>query len=174
MARTSGKRSTANLHVYNSTGLYNLIDRSIEQLFYKSIGRKLNKASQRKIVTHGSWLAALVLLFILPQLLIFAKDGLFVGISGFFTAMFFNQASWVLMLVVLANSILLVQSLGEIAAKKRKGWNKIYTAFLINLGYVLIQLIQNITQPLPPIISLMAISFGLFVLFDIKKYYKKR
>lgn len=146
---------------------------AIEYVFYLKVSKKLSRKTRKTIVSYGTWLAALALLVILPELLIFAKESKFVGISGFFTAIFFNQASWILMLIVLANCILLVQSLGDIAAKKRAGWNKVYLAFVINFIYVLIQFGQNIRRPAAAIISLVIISFGLFVLLDIKESYKQ-
>lgn len=140
-----------------------------EYVFYTSINKKLPKKTQKRIVEYGTWFAALALLFILPELLILAKESRLVGISGFFTAMLFNQASWVLMLVVLANCVLLVQSLGDVSSKKRKGWDKIYLAFLINFSYIIIQIGHNTAASL---LSLCIVSIGLFILFDIKKCYK--
>lgn len=162
----------SSVRVRNAREVVDRINALIEYALCERISKKLSVKNQRRIVSYGPWIASLLLLFILPQLLIFAKDATFVGVSTFFTAIFFNQASWVLMLVVLANCLLLADGLSDIFTKKRRGWNRIYIAFLINLAYIFTQLTQNITQPAAPIISLGLTTFFLSIHFNIKKYYK--
>lgn len=146
---------------------------AVQNFFVKQIPFTLNKTIQKKVVKHGQWFAAALLLVVLPELLLFAKEATFMGVSGFFTALFFNQSSWILLLMVLVNCVILVQSINDISAKKRRGWNYLYTALLINLIYVLIQLTQNNATPLAPFVSIAVLSLLLKIVIDLKKYYKK-
>jgi hypothetical protein len=177
MATNSTKKKSARtqstaVQVRSGSDVVKTFNQGVEYLFHTRIGKKFKAATQKTIVAYGPWLAAALLLFVLPELLIFAKENKFVGISGFFTSIFFNQASWILMVVVLANCLLLADGLSDIFAKKKRGWDRIYIALLLNTLYLLSQLAQNLTQPAAPLLSLAVICLALFTHFDIKKYYK--
>lgn len=171
---TKAKKAPANnvVQVKNASDVLRAFNGGVEYVFHTRVGKRLSKATQTNLVAYGPWIMAATLLIILPELLIFAKEGRLVGVSSFFTAIFFNQASWVLMVVVLTNCILLADGLSDVFAKKRRGWDRLYLALLINGGYVLSQLAQQLTQPAAPLISLATISFLLYASLDIRKYYK--
>lgn len=171
-AKKAAPKSTASVQVKNAADVVRAFNAGVEYLFYTKVGKKIAKSTQTSLVAYGPWIMAALLLVVLPELLIFAKEARLVGFSGFFTAIFFNQASWVLMVIVFTNCILLADGLSDVFAKKRRGWDRLYLALLINGGYVLSQLAQNITRPAAPIISLAAIAFCLYGALDVRKYYK--
>lgn len=165
--------STVNaVQVKNASDVVKAFNKAVDYIFHSRVSKKLSKKTQTNLVAYGPWIMSALLLIILPELLIFAKDGQLVGISGFLTAIFFNQNSWVLMVIVFANCLLLADGLSDVFAKKRRGWDRFYIALLINGGYVISQLFQNISEPAAPVISLLSIAICLFVALDIRKYYK--
>ena len=166
------KQPATAVRVKTAPEVVGALNRYIDYFFHKKIGKSLGKRTQQKLVSYGPWLMTLILLIVLPELLIFAKNAEIVGISGFFTEIFFNQESWILLIVVLSNCLLLADGLSDLFNKKLRGWNRIYLALLINMTYIAAQLAQNLSRPAAPLLSLAAICVLLFMHLDIKKYYK--
>lgn len=170
-AKTS-KNTSKEVPVKSGAEVVAAFNKGVELVFHAKVNRRFSKNTRDTLVAYGPWLMSALLLVILPELLVFAKEGRLVGPSGFFTVIFFNQESWILMSVVLANCLLLADGLSDVFAKKQRGWQRLYIALLINGGYVIAHLLQNPTQFAAPALSLAAIGFFLFATLDIRTYYK--
>ena len=173
VTKTNPRKSTSlDVRVKNGSEVIAAFNKGVELVFHTKVNRRFSKGTRNTLVAYGPWIMSVLLLFVLPELLVFAKEGRLVGLSGFFTVIFFNQASWVVMSVVLTNCLLLADGLSDVFAKKRRGWDRLYVALLVNGIYVLTQLAQNPTQFAAPTISLAAIGFFLFATLDVRTYYK--
>lgn len=150
------------------TALHGFLSHNLHGRFNVSLSKKL----QTTLVAYGPWLAIVLVLVVLPELLILAKNGTLLTVTGFFDTILFNQEAWVVLLVLLSGIMLLVDGIGDLFGKKSKGWQRIYAAVLINAGYILWQLFGNLAQPAAPLLSLIAVFAILFALLDIKQYYK--
>lgn len=146
-----------NFVAYNLHGRYNL---------------SLSKGTQKRLVAYGPWLAALLVVVIIPELLALAKTGSLITFTGFFDTIFFNQESWVILSILFVNTLLLVDGITHLFEKTTRGWTRIYQASLIATAYIIWQLLNNFDQPAAPILALIGSFFILFTLFDIRKYYQ--
>lgn len=150
---------------------------SINGFIFKNVHDRHNLTfssnTKEKIVSYGPWLAIAALLIIAPELLVLAKDATFISFSGFIETILFNRTSWVLLIILFINCLLLVDGLEDLFAQKRRGWNRIYIALLINITYVIYQLFARIEQPAAPILALVGFIFCLFTLLDVRDYYKQ-
>jgi hypothetical protein len=164
--------STNSVKVKTFPELLKNIDSKLHYYVHDRFNASLSKKTQQKIVAYGPWLSAVLVLIILPELIMFAKTGSLLTFTGFFDSIFFNQQSWVVMLVFLANILLLVDGLSQIFEKKLRGWQRIYQATLLSGIYILWQLLDQITNPAAPLVSLLSIGLILFTLFNIRSYYK--
>lgn len=169
--KASAKKTTP-VHVKSLTELALATDNFTTHNLYSRHSYRLSKVTQKQLVAYGPWLATLLVAVILTELMIFAKDGNLIAISGFFNSIFFNQDSWVILLIMFTNIMLLVDGLSYLFEKKQRGWKRIYQATLISTAYITYQLFANITQPAPAIVSLLMALFALFILLDTRKYYK--
>ena len=150
------------------TSIQNFLNYNLHGRFNTSLSKKL----QTRLVAYGPWIAIALVIVVLPELLILAKNGTLMTFTGFFDTILFNQSSWVVMLVLLSGIMLLVDGLSDLFNKKLRGWQRVYAATLINASYILWQLVDNISQPAAPILSLIAIFAIIFALLDVKKYYR--
>lgn len=150
------------------SGFNNFIAKNIHDRYNVTF----SQVTKLKLVAYGPWLAIVTLLVILPQLLVLANNGQVSSPVGFLEQTLFNRESWVLLIILLTNIILLVDGLAELFNKALKGWNRVYLALLVNGGYILYQLFTQLDQPAAPLLSLLGIGFCLFTVLDIKRYYK--
>lgn len=148
------------------------VNRSFEYNLHKRFETRLSTKNQKKIVSYAPWLSALLIIVVLPELMVFAKDSTLMGINGFFSLIFFNQASWVIMLILLTNVLLFVDGLSYLFDQKKIGWERMYQATLLSGAYVAYQLLANLSAPAAPLLCLLAVGMIIFVLLDIKHYYK--
>ena len=146
----------------------NFLTRNLHDRFNISLSKRI----QTQLVAFGPWLSIALVLVILPELLVFAKNGMLITFSGFFETIVFNQEAWVVLLVILSGLMLLVDGIGDLFNKKLRGWQRIYLATLINTGYILWQLPGNMDNLAAPILSLLVAFIIIFAQLDIKKYYK--
>ena len=172
VAKKQSKKASSSVEVKQSRDIIRVFNAFVAKNMHDRYKTRLTKNTQQKIVSYGPWLAALILLVIAPELLIFAKEARLISLNGFIETVLFNRESWVLLLVILANCILTFDALGELFNKTERGWNRVYSALLINSTYVLYQLAAQIANPAAPIVSILLLALCLFVLFDIRKYYK--
>lgn len=128
--------------------------------------------TKKKLVAYGPWLATLFVVIISPQLLNLAKNGNLMTISGFFNEIFFNQKSWVILVLILLNVLFLVDGLSDLFSKSSRGWNRVYITALITLGYTVWQLFANLSQPAAPILAIFGALLAVFTVLDIQSYYK--
>lgn len=170
--KTQSKKAPASVEVKKSGDVIKAFHAFIAKNVHDRYNTQLTKATQEKIVSYGPWLAAFVLLVLAPELLVLAKESRFISFSGFLETILFNQDSWVLLIVLLINCVLAFDALGELFNKTKRGWNRVYSALLINLAYVLYQLGAHLSNPAAPILSILGFGFCLFVVFDVKRYYK--
>lgn len=172
MARKVTETKKSSIKVKSAREVGQMIQRHIAYNLHGRHSLSLGKPLQRKLVSYGPWLSILLVLFIIPELFIFAKTGSLMHISNFLDTILFNRSSWVILIILLANLLLLVDGIGELFESKRKGWQRIYLACLLSLGYILWQLADNISQPAAPLLSAVSLLLIIFVLFDIESYYK--
>lgn len=147
------------------------IERTLAFNLHGRYNSGLSKTTQKKLVAYGPWISTFLIIVLLPELIILAKDGSLLTFTGFFDTIFFNQQSWVVMLILLANILLLVDGIGDLFEKKRRGWERVYQASLLSGVYILWQLVGQLSQPAAPILSFIGLWFILFALLDIKEYY---
>jgi len=162
-----------NVRVKSAKDVVVEFDVAAEKLIHGRVGKRLSKKSQKNIVSYGPWLTAVTVFIALPELLVFAKTGRIFGIYGFFSEILFNQQSWLLMIVIFINAMLLADGLSDIFAKKQRGWNRVYGILAISTLYCVLQLLQSLTTPAASIISIVALSTMLFGLYEVRPYYTK-
>lgn len=131
-----------------------------------------SKKTKKKLVAYGPWFATLFVVIISPQLLNLAKNGNLMSFSGFFNEIFFNQKSWVILVLILLNILFLVDGLSDLFSRKNRGWNRVYITALITLGYTVWQLFSNLSQPATPILAILGALIAVFTVLDVRSYYK--
>lgn len=169
--KVAEKPVTKNIRVKSAKDVVKELDVTAEKLVHVRTGKTFSKKTQKNIVSYGPWLTAATVFIVIPELLVFAKTGQIFGIAGFFNLILFNQQAWVLMVVLFINAMLLADGLSDVFAKKQRGWNRVYVTYVISALYCVLQLLQNITTPAAPIISLAILVLMLFALYDIRPYY---
>lgn len=169
--KTSAAKKAPNVRVKRSGEVVATLQNFIAHNVHGRHNLSFSKQTQKQIVAYGPWLAGLIVLVILPELLALAKTGRLISLTGFFDTILFNQASWVILIILFVNTLLLVNGLSHIFNKAKYGWDRIYVAVLISGGYIAWQFLNNLEQPAGPILSLVSVFFILFTLFDIRKYY---
>lgn len=127
--------------------------------------------TKKKLVAYGPWLATLFVVIISPQLLILAKNGNLITVSGFFNEIFFNQKSWVILVLILLNVLFLVDGLSDLFTRTSRGWNRVYIPALVTLCYTIWQLFANLSQPAAPILAILGSLAVVFTVLDIRSYY---
>lgn len=172
MAKKVAKAKTKNVKVKKGSEVLSAISRNFAYNIHGRYSLGFSGKTREKLVAYGPWLAVILVIVVLPELLILAKSGTLIGFSGFFSDILFNQQSWVILIILFINIMLLVDGLSHLFQKEAKGWTRVYQATLLSGGYVLWQLLGNLSQPAAPLLGLLAIVFILFSLLDIKSYYK--
>jgi hypothetical protein len=176
MAKTTKKapqqKTVSNVRVKPANEVVATVQRHIEYNLHSRYNLSFSKATQKKLVAYGPWLAIGLIVFIIPQLMALAKTGSLMTFSGFFNTVFFNQDSWVILLIIFTNILLLVDGVSKIFEKGIAGWTRVYQAMVISTGYIVWQLLSNISEPAAPILALLGAVLVLFALFDIKQYYR--
>lgn len=172
MVKSSKKTADQSIKVKSVHEVAEMLQRQISFHLHSRHALRLSPATQRKIVGYGPWLAIVLVLAVLPELFMFAKTGQFMQLTGFFDTILFNRESWVVLSILLVNILLLVDGIGELFEKKKKGWQRVYLASLIGAGYIVWQLIANLSQPAAPLLSSISIAVILFTLLDVEEYYQ--
>jgi hypothetical protein len=171
---TVKKQRTKHTDAIEVRGLQDVIrlfDRVIAKNIHDRYNARLSESTRKKLVAYAPWLAAVVLLLLAPALLVLANSGILISPLGFIEKVLFNRDAWVLLIVVLINIVCTVDALSELFNKTRRGWNRVYSALLINSGYVLYQLLTNFEQPAAPLLSLIGFIACIFTMLDIREYY---
>lgn len=169
---TSAAHNAPNVRVKKGSEVLGTLQNFIAHNVHGRYNLSLSKTTQKKLVAYGPWLAALLVVIIIPELLVLAKTGSLITFTGFFDTIFFNQESWVIMLIIFVNTLLLVDGITHLFDKTNRGWARIYQASLIATLYIIWQLINNLSQPAAPVLALLGSLFILFALFDIRRYYR--
>lgn len=159
------------VEVKNSKDVLSMFNRYVFKNLHDRYNARLSEPTRQKIVAYGPWLAIFTLLFIAPELLVLANNAMFISPTGFLEKVLFNRDSWVLLIIVFVNIISAVDGLSELFNKTKRGWNRIYFALLINIGYVLFQLFTHLEQPAAPLLALLGFTACLFALLDVREYY---
>lgn len=170
-SKKTAARTTPRVKVKQSSDVLATISNFISYNAHDRYTFRLSKSVQTQLVAYGPWLAGLFVTIISPQLLNLAKNGNLMTISGFFNDIFFNQQSWVMLVILLLNTLFVVDGLSDLFAKKVRGWNRVYIASLITAFYTLWQLAGNLDQPAAPILATLGAGFIVFCLLDIRNYY---
>lgn len=169
---SSSAKRTPNVQVKSNRDVLRGIERFFEHNLHDRFHYTLPKQTKNQLVAYGPWLATLYVVIISPQLLNLAKNGSLLTVSGFFNDIFFNQQAWVVLVIMLLNVLFLVDGLSDLFNKKRRGWTKVYITAMITAFYVLWQLLDNLSEPAAPILSLLIAGAVLFALYDVRDYYK--
>lgn len=164
-------RSTTSVRVKRADEVLATIQGWLAYNLHDRYNRHYSKATQKKLVSYGPWLALVLLMIIAPQLMLLANNGVFVTPVGFLEAVLFNRDSWGILSMILLNIVCLVDGLSHLFEKQRRGWNRVYGACFLNLVYILYQLVTNLSQPAAPILATAGIAACLFTLLDIREYY---
>lgn len=172
--KNATSKRTPNVKVKSNKEVLATIERLMTYNLHDRFSFTFSKQTRAKLVAYGPWLATASVVLISPQLMNLAKNGSLMTISGFFNDIFFNQQSWVILVAILLNILLLVDGLNGLFHKTRRGWTKVYITALITTVYIVSQLLQNLSQPAAPILGLLGAMFILFTLYDIRDYYSQQ
>ncbi|MCA9309385.1 hypothetical protein KC973_03340 [Candidatus Saccharibacteria bacterium] len=167
----SVSKRVPNVQVKSNKEVFATIERYLAHNLHDRFSFTFSKQTRAKLVAYGPWLATASVVLVSPQLMNLAKNGSLMTISGFFNDIFFNQQSWVILVAILLNILLLVDGLNGLFHKTRRGWTKVYITALITTVYIMSQLVQNLSQPAAPILSLLVALGILFTLYDVRDYY---
>jgi len=168
--KTRAKKQTS-VEVRSLKDVVDVFNRLIAKNLHGRYNARFSETTRNKIVAYAPWLSIALLVVAAPMLLVLANDGILVSPIGFLEKVLFNRDSWVLLILVFINVICAVDALDELFKKTLRGWSHVYSAVLINTGYVLYQLFSNLDQPAAPLLSLIGFIFCLFALLDVKEYY---
>lgn len=147
------------------------IDRLISRNLHDRHNLSLSDKSQHRIVAYGPWLAVSIWIFAIPQLIALAKTGGFLSLNMLLETMVYSRESWVILLLFFITSVAVASSITDLSLQKLRGWNRVYTVTLLNLGYVIYQIAFSGHQPAGALLSGAALVAIIFVLLDVRKYY---
>ncbi len=171
-ASATSTRKSPQVRVKHAHEVVESITRILSHNLHHRYNFRLSKNTQKKLVAYGPWLATFLIIVVIPELLIFAKTGSLVGLTSFFDTILFNQASWVVLVILFINILLLVDGISHLFEKERRGWLRIYQASLLAASYIVWQFFNQITHPAAPLVSLVGMLCILFSLLDIEEYYR--
>lgn len=172
--KPSTKRNTRKnaVEVKSYKDVLAVVNRFIAKNLHDRYSVRFAESTRQKIVSYGPWLTLATLIFVAPELLVLANNAMLISPIGFLEKVLFNRESWVLLIIVFINILCSVDALTDLFEKNKRGWNRVYAALLINLGYVLYQLFTNLEQPAAPLLSALGFIFCIFAVLDIREYYK--
>lgn len=171
--KPQAKKSTA-IETKTWREVIHTIDVFIRDIIHDRHSVSLSKTSQRRVVAYGPWLAVAFWLIAIPQLLALTNTGGFLSLDTLLETMVFSRESWTILLLFFVTSVGVASAITDLSMQKLRGWNHIYAVTLLNASYVLYQLLFNTHQAAGSLLGLAALGAALFVILDVRKYYKAR
>lgn len=170
--RSSQRTSEQVIQTKSWRDVVRVADITISRIVHDRHSVSLSELTKRRIVAYGPWLAVGLWLVVIPQLLALTKTGGFLSANMLLEMMVFSRESWVMLVLLFITSIGVSNAVTDLAAQKIRGWNRIYIVTLVNASYILYRLFANVQQPAAAILSLLVLIGILFVLLDVRSYYR--
>lgn len=167
------KSTSSNIQTKTWQEVVHSIDLVIRNVIHDNYSVSLSKVTQRRLVAYGPWLAVAFWILAIPQLLALTTTGGFLSLNMILETMVFSRESWVLLLLFFVSSVGIASAITDLSMQKVRGWNRMYAVVLLNSAYVAYQLLFGGNQAAGSLLGLAALAATLFVLLDIRRYYKK-
>jgi predicted neutral ceramidase superfamily lipid hydrolase len=127
------------------------------------------------LVSFGPWITLVVGILLLPAILAVFTIGSLVGVAGSaYYATAVGPSYWLSILMLVVQVVIMFISVPMLLKRKRNGWLLLFYADLLSFVYGVVNGFSYNNFPLTSIVtSLISLVIGLYVLFQIRRYYTK-
>lgn len=139
-----------------------------EDLFLKKIGYQLPATAKETLVKIAPWITIIILVLSIPAILAVFGMGSFVGSMGLAFGVSLGFRYYLGIAVLAVQVILMAMSISGLMKRELKGWRLVYYSSLVSVAYGII----NAYGVGSLLWSLLASAIGLYMLFQVKSYYK--
>lgn len=144
------------------------LEKFFEDLFLKKVSYQLPVKSKEVIVKVAPWVTLIILVISLPALFaIFGLGSMVAGLAAY-SGFVFGARYYLGLIVLLVQLVLMAMSISGLMKREMKGWKLVYYGDLISAVYALFS-----AYSLGSFIwSIICTAIGLYILFQVKSYYK--
>lgn len=144
----------------------------LEKYFVKKAPWQIPGNGREVIVKLIPWLNLILLILLLPALLVIFSLGSAIGVLAPSVGVAVGPLYYLALLVLLAQAVMMAIALPGLFKRKRTAWLLIYYATLISAVYALVDWIARPIAVFGFIWSLVATAISLYILFQVRSYYK--
>jgi len=139
-----------------------------EDLFLKKIGYQLPASAKETLVKVAPWITLIILVLSIPAILAVFGLGSFVGSMGLAFGVTLGFRYYLGIAVLAVQAVLMAMSISGLIKREMKGWRLVYYSSLVSVVYGIIS-----AYGVGSVIwSLLGSAIGLYILFQVKSYYK--
>ena len=144
------------------------LEKFFEDLFLKKVPYQLPVSAKETIVKVAPWITLVILVLSIPAILAIFGMGSLVGGMGLAFGVRLGTIYYLSIAVLAVQVVLMGLSISGLMKREIKGWKLVYYSSLVSVVYGIIS-----SYGLGNIIwSLLGSAIGLYILFQVKSYYK--
>ncbi len=144
------------------------LEKFFEDFFLKKISYSLPPKAKEMIVKAAPWLMIIGLILMIPSILALFGLGTFFPGMGMMVGMHFGARYYSGMMIIVVQAVLMAMSISGLMNRKIQGWRYIYYSELLSIVYAVL-----FTYGIGSAIwSLIGVFIGLYIIFQVKSYYK--
>jgi len=144
------------------------LEKFFEDLFLKKITFPLPPGAKDVVVKIAPWLVIIGIILMLPAILALFGLGAFFPAMGAYLGFHFGARYYSGMIIVIVQTVLMAMSVSGLMNRKIQGWRYIYYSELLSIVYAVL-FSYGIGSA---IWSLIGVFIGLYIIFQVKSYYK--
>jgi hypothetical protein len=144
------------------------LEKYFENLFLKKISWQLPTKAREVIVKIAPWVTLIVLIVSIPAVLvIFGIGSVATGLAAY-SGVFWGGRYYLSLIVLIIELVLMAMSISGLIKRELRGWKLVYYGELVSVVYAIISAysLGNLIS------SLIGAAIGLYVVFQIKSYYR--
>lgn len=146
----------------------NQLEAFFEDLFLKKISFQLPAGVKEVIVKVAPWVTLIIIILSLPAVLTLFGFGSFMGGFAPFVGYGLSSRYYLGIIILIVQLILMIMAFPGLQKREIKGWRYIYYSNLVSGVYGIIS-----SYNLGALIwALIALGIGLYIIFQVKSYYK--
>lgn len=145
------------------------LEKFFDDLFLRKISFQLPTNVKDVIVKIAPWVVLIIIIISIPAVLSLFGLGSFLGGMNPMVPYGFSSRYYLGLIVLTAQVILMIMAFSPLQKREAKGWTYIYYSQLISGAYALLTS-YNVGAF---VWSIIATGIGLYIIFQVKSYYKK-
>lgn len=145
----------------------------LARITHERISYSLSTKARKAIVQYGPWLSLVYLFVVVPATIGLAETNAFQSATAIWDVIFNRNVQFLSALLIGYLALFAIDGFPGLFKLRSKSWRYLEVLALFSAGNAIWNFFERLNEPAAPLLAFLLSWAALFILLDVRSYYKK-